>query len=267
MEKELLNVFLSQLESHYTRRELGTIYQELKHFQVFDRLPIDKIIARLKNNEPYQYIAGKAYFYDFELFVNANTLIPRPETEELVYWIIQEEASSASKILDIGTGSGCIALALAKHIPTAQISALDTSSEALEVVEKNANALGLDIERIHADILNQTTMPDQYDVIVSNPPYIPHAETKLMHQNVLDFEPHLALFVDNEDPLIFYRKIAELATKTLTSEGALYFECNEYNASDVQEMLRLMDYTNIELRQDMQAKDRMIRAQKNKELK
>lgn len=257
---ERTEYFLTNLQDLYQERELRTIINELIHYKVFDNFSNEEVLQKLKNHEPYQYIAKKAYFYDFELKVNEHTLIPRPETEELVYWIIQNHASQSPRILDIGTGSGCISLALAKHIPNSKVTAMDVSEKALEIVRQNAVDLDLEIKILMANVLEIDLLSDQYDIIVSNPPYIPVKEKGIMHKNVLKYEPHLALYVENEDPIIFYNKIAELALTALSPKGKLYFECNEFNANQVGEMLENKGYHHIELRQDMQGKDRMIHA-------
>ncbi len=257
---DYLPQFQASLATMYDDRAIQTILGELIHYKTFDTYTVEEVLQRLRQNEPYQYIAGKAYFYDFELAVNAHTLIPRPETEELVHWILGNNTQKEPVILDIGTGSGCIALALAKHIPAAKVFAMDVSEQALEIVHINAKNLELSVECIQMDVLSCEKLPANYDIIVSNPPYIPENEKSLMHANVLQYEPHTALFVEDNEPLIFYQKIAILASQALKPSGMLYFECNEYNAKRVQEDLEARQFSQIELKKDMQDKDRMIRA-------
>ncbi len=222
-------------------------------------------IKRLKANEPIQYILGKTKFYGLTFKVNPNVLIPRPETEELVDWIItchseQNEESKQLNVLDIGTGSGCIAISLAKNLQNAKVYALDISREALKVAAFNAKANNIAIECIEADILNPVLNDLKYDVIVSNPPYVRDLEKQQMHHNVLDYEPDLALFVRDENPLIFYEAIAKFAKNNLKEKGALYFEINEYLGEEMITLLNKNSFVNIELRNDIQGKDRMIKA-------
>jgi release factor glutamine methyltransferase len=169
----------------------------------------DDVLAELEKQKPIQYIFGRAHFYGLEFQVNENTLIPRPETEELVEWIVKENQHKGKiKILDIGTGSGCIAISLAKNLPMAQVSAIDVSEKALAIAEKNAEANGVTVNFVLKNILKAEGLPDTYDVVVSNPPYVRELEKAEIRPNVLEFEPHLALFVDDTDPLLFYRNIA-----------------------------------------------------------
>lgn len=220
-------------------------------------------IKDLKNHRPIQYLVGKAWFYGLEIGVEEGCLIPRPETEELVDWVIQEEKQAGS-ILDIGTGSGCIPLAIKSKLIKAQVSAYDISEAALSIAKSNAESLALDIEFKQVDILNweEGDITSEFDVVVSNPPYIPNSDKPLMANNVLDYEPGLALFVANESPIIFYEKIADFGLSNLKRLGSLYFEIHEAYGTEVIEMLSNKSYMNIELRKDLQGKDRMIRAQK-----
>ena len=230
----------------------------------------EKIKQRLLDGEPVQYVVGFAWFYGLKFKVNPNVLIPRPETEELVEWILETAKSYSSfnihyiplKILDIGTGSGCIPITLKVKNPAWAVSTVDISEGALITASRNALRLNADVDFKRIDILNENdwTQLTDFHIIVSNPPYIPTKEKALMENNVLDFEPHLALFVDNDDALIFYEKIADFALLHLHTEGSLFFECNEYNANDVVDMLKVKGFINVELRQDMSGKDRMIRA-------
>jgi|TARA_R100000479_G_scaffold69849_1_gene33488 release factor glutamine methyltransferase len=227
----------------------------------------EKALERLKKQEPIQYIVGDTEFYGLTFNVNKNTLIPRPETEELVEWIIEDSVSekrSNYSILDIGTGSGCIAISLVKNLPTASVSALDYSYEALQTAEENAKLNNVRVHFFQKDILKVGTLPQQYDVIVSNPPYVRELEKLEMQSNVLDHEPASALFVSNSDPLLFYRTIARLSLRYLKPNGKLYFEINEYLSEELIDSLKQEGYPIIELRKDFRGKDRMLLCRKNK---
>lgn len=213
---------------------------------------LDSIISRLKRHEPIQYIFGETQWMGLNLQVTPATLIPRPETAELVEWIIGSHNNhEALRVLDIGTGSGCIAIAIKKHCPTWQVSAADISSEALEVAQQNATANHVDIICKQLDIL--TEIPDSNDIIVSNPPYICNKEKAAMDTRVLDYEPHSALFVPDNDPLLFYRRIAALKAAT-----SLYFEINEAYGQEICEMMQELGYTDIQLKHDIYGKARMV---------
>ena len=228
------------------------------------------ISERLLNFEPWQYVVGNADFYGLKFKVNPSVLIPRAETEELVYLILEtiKKAKIAEPILlDIGTGSGCIPITLQQKNKSVNASAMDISEGAISLAKENNQTTGTNVNFILADILNWQNIDNQhfthqkFDIIVSNPPYIPFVEKKVMPRHVLDFEPHLALFVSNEDPLIFYRTIAEMAKIKLNKNGFLFFECNEYNANDVVKMLQTLGYQSIILHKDMAKKDRMVQAE------
>ncbi|TCD00615.1 peptide chain release factor N(5)-glutamine methyltransferase [Pedobacter frigidisoli] len=220
------------------------------------------ILNDLKIGKPIQHILGEAHFYGSIFKVDENVLIPRPETEELVDWIISvvnsKSPASHLNILDIGTGSGCIPITLKKYLLNAEVSTLDVSLAAINVAKENADSIGVTINFINADILNFATEA-KFDIIVSNPPYIRDLEKAQMHNNVLVHEPHLALFVSDENPLIFYKAIADFAKTNLKPDGELYFEINEYLATETIEMLQQKGFVEIELKQDMQGKDRMIK--------
>ena len=218
-------------------------------------------VADLKKGKPIQYITNKAWFMGNELMVNENVLIPRPETEELVDWII-EYATIKNKplqILDIGTGSGCIPISLILALPSCMIAGLDISETALHVAKQNATALNADISWLQEDILATAYLPNNYDIIVSNPPYIPYKENANMQVQVKNFEPNIALFVTNEDPLIFYRLIARLGKQYLSPNGQLFFELHYDQGKALLALFDEMGY-HAELRQDMFGKDRMLRA-------
>jgi release factor glutamine methyltransferase len=234
----------------------NTILSEKEHQK------IHFIVERLKKEEPLQYILGETFFYDLPFYVNEHTLIPRPETEELVDWVVAENKQSNKNFLDIGTGSGCIAVSLAKNIPDSRVAALDVSAQALELAKKNAIRNQVEISFLSHDILSKShSLSGSFDVIVSNPPYVCEKEKPDMRKNVLDFEPHTALFVSNEDPLLFYRSIALFATSYLNKGGALFFEINRAFGTDICSMLDDFGFSNIELRKDLCGNDRMIRAQ------
>lgn len=257
-----LNPILSILIEHITGWD--QLHQALHKDQPISaeqRLAFEKAATELAAGRPIQYITGKAWFMGEPYTVNDQVLIPRPETEELVDWIIEyaEIKGKALRILDIGTGSGCIAIALKKALPEAKVSAIDISTNALKIAASNADGLNTEIEFIPLDILNTAFLPDQYDVIVSNPPYIPLQEMKNMELQVTDYEPNIALFVPDEDPLVFYKAIARLAKLHLASNGQLFFEIH-YDQGDA--MIALLDemHFHAELRADLFGKDRMIRA-------
>lgn len=221
----------------------------------------DEVLQHLKEQKPIQYIFGKAWFYGLEFRVNENTLIPRPETEELVEWIISENKNRQDiTILDIGTGSGCIAVSLAKNLPYAKVFALDVSEQALEVAKHNAKANGTNVTFIKEDILSVEALPQQFDIIVSNPPYVRHLEKAEIKDNVLQYEPHLALFVEDNDALLFYRTIAQLGKSSLKKGGMLYFEINQYLGYETVKMLADSQYQDIILKKDMFGNDRMVKA-------
>ena len=221
----------------------------------------DAVLGEMELLKPIQYIFGHTYFYGLDFEVNENTLIPRPETEELVEWIIHESKNRGQvKILDIGTGSGCIAISLAKNLPDAQVFAIDVSDEALAVAKINAARNNVNVTFIQQDILAAQTLPEQFDIIVSNPPYVRNLEKAEIKQNVLDYEPHLALFVDDNDALIFYRKIALLAKANLPQNGKLYFEINQYLGKETLKMVEDLGFNNVVLRKDIYGNNRMASA-------
>ncbi|KQN38821.1 hypothetical protein ASE92_05210 [Pedobacter sp. Leaf41] len=238
-------------------RMMGDSVMDFVHFQKLLSILNDLIIGK-----PIQYILGEAHFYGLVFIVNENVLIPRPETEELVDWIISAlklKPTDSIKILDIGTGSGCIPITLKKHLSKASVSTLDVSADALEVAQRNAVQLNTPLSFIHANILKYSG-EEKYDVIVSNPPYIRELEKIDMHSNVLNYEPKLALFVDDNNPLIFYNAISDFAKTNLKPTGNLYLEINEFLSSETMEMLSAKGFTSIDLRKDMQGKNRMIKA-------
>jgi len=224
----------------------------------------NSILEQLKLEIPIQYLLGKTSFYGLDFEVNSAVLIPRPETEELVDWIIfnnsKIEKLKDLKILDIGTGSGCIAVSLAKNLPNAKVFAIDVSEKALATAQKNAELNSVEVTFIEKNILETMDLGQEFDIIVSNPPYVRNLEKEEIKKNVLDNEPHLALFVEDDDALLFYRKIAELAQKNLSNSGQLYFEINQYLGQEMIDLLEKMNFKNIELRKDIYGNDRMTLA-------
>jgi len=222
------------------------------------------ILDQLKKEIPIQYLLGTTHFYGLEFEVNSNVLIPRPETEELVEWIVQQSTinhqPTTIKILDIGTGSGCIAISLAKNLPNSEVFALDVSEQALATAQRNAESNQVAIQFIHQSILETEDFEHQFDIIVSNPPYVRDLEKQEIKKNVLDNEPHLALFVADNDALLFYRKIAQLAQKNLSPTGQLYFEINQYLGQEMVALLKEMNFQNTELRKDVYGNDRMTKS-------
>jgi release factor glutamine methyltransferase len=236
-------------------------------FSLENQKRLEEILNRLLKNEPVQYILGEADFYGYKFKVNEHVLIPRQDTEELVFYVKNTIRSFVEKnaisLLDIGTGSGCIPITLKKLFPAMEVHALDVSEGALTVAKMNARNLAAEILFYGKSILEKEEwegLPN-FDIIVSNPPYIPHREAHLMPENVKQFEPHLALFIDDKNPFIFYEMIADFAKQKLNKDGYLFFETNEFNAKEVISMLRNKAFTSVVLEQDMEGKDRMIRAQ------
>jgi len=242
-----------------------TLFHKLQHTKVTveQQQLLSQLAEQIMAGRPLQYVLGEAWFCGLKLEVNPHVLIPRPETEELVEWIISNCRFPVSKlrILDMGTGSGCIALALKRRIRKAEVTAVDIDAEALAVARRNAKLLGIDIQFVQADLSAIDTweqIPDM-DIIVSNPPYISAEEKNDMSANVLDHEPHLALFAPDNDPLFFYRKLVVLAERKLTHEGQLFAELNATYASEIATLFQKAKFE-VALKKDMQGKDRMLRA-------
>ena len=277
---EMRKLMADELRELYPEREISHLWEQLSDWATgLDRIKLalepDRELTRrefeklqlgleaLKRFEPVQYITGKAWFYGYELQVSKDVLIPRPETEELVHWILEEHKDRMGlKVLDIGTGSGCIAIALGKKLDHPSITATDVSQAALDIAGKNINLHGLSIHLLTADILDRSlwTESGRYDIIVSNPPYVRISEKKDMLPNVLNYEPALALFVDDDDPLVFYRAIGEFARNNLSDHGCLYLEINENLGKDTLQLMRGIGFLVAEVKRDMQGKERMLKA-------
>jgi len=302
--KEIKDIFHKELGKIYPKEEIDSFfYSCIEHYLKLERFilaiqpgltlnkeeeqPLFEAMSQLKLEKPLQYILGAAHFMDLELQVNENVLIPRPETEELVQWILEDVKSrkpevgsqksdiggrisdknrkdfnpSPITILDIGTGSGCIAIALAKNLPDAKVYALDVSEEALEVAQKNAESNGVDIGFMHQDILKpKIDSKLTFDIIVSNPPYVRELEKNKIQKNVKDFEPDTALFVSDEDPLLFYKAIIDFSENNLKENGSLYFEINQYLGEETKALFNARNFSEIELRKDIFGNDRMLKA-------
>ena len=275
---DIRKLFLQELSEKYPENEIKSIFYYSAHTVLgFSRIDMAfrkdeeisnenqslffDILKKLKLDIPIQYILGTSEFYGLPFNVNKNVLIPRPETEELVDWIIKYNKNKNAAIIDIGTGSGCIAISLKKNIPESFVKAVDISEEALTVAIQNAKLNNVIIDFSKLDILN---FPDnnsfpEFDIIVSNPPYVRDSEKKLMQNNVLNFEPHKALFVSDNDPLLFYEAIAEFSLKHLKKNGCLYFEINENFSVVLSEMLIRKGYYNVIVKKDINNKNRMIK--------
>jgi release factor glutamine methyltransferase len=274
-EMEAHSLFLLAIE-HYLKLDRGA-YQLKKTEEVsaHEVNELKQVLKALLAGKPIQYIMGEAHFYGLKFKVNPAVLIPRPETEELVAWILEEASgiqlktpSTTLTVLDIGTGSGCIAISLKKNLPSSKMYAIDISLASISTAKENASLNNVEVDFIQQDIL-QAPKPQgstSFSIIVSNPPYIKMDEKQAMHPNVLDHEPHQALFVSNENPLIFYEAIADFAMVQLSNEGLLFFEINEYLGKETIDLLKDKGFINIQLKKDMQGKERMICAVKQSKI-
>ncbi|KAB1067264.1 peptide chain release factor N(5)-glutamine methyltransferase [Tamlana haliotis] len=278
--KDIQKQFHKELDAFYATEEVNSFFYMLidvfykvsridlamdTELEIEDDSAIQKALKQLKNQKPIQYIIGETEFYGLPFKVNKNVLIPRPETEELVEWILKHNTETDKiNILDIGTGSGCIAISLAKYFKNASVYALDVSSLALEVAKENARLNDVNVSFIEADILKTEAVKDvKFDIIVSNPPYVREKEQVLMKPNVLENEPHLALFVKDDNALQFYKAITEFSVHNLVDKGKLLFEINEFLGNEMIRLLQKHQFSNIELKQDIFRKDRMIKGVKN----
>lgn len=242
--------------------QLSSLYQSLSAHLILtaaQKETLENYLVRLVNHEPFQHILGYELFHGLKLEVNPDVLIPRPETEELVEWILDAD-TGAKTVLDIGTGCGCVAIALAKSLPDAEVEALEVSEKAIAVAKRNAVNNQVAVTIFQMDILKNAPEKN-YDLMVSNPPYVGLDEKHLMIANVLEHEPHLALF--SEDPLLFYKRIAQLAVAHLNENGWLYFEMNEFYAAQIADILRELHFSEIEIKKDLSGKDRMIRGRRS----
>lgn len=270
------NKFYSSLEGVYTESEAKSIWRilmedglqrELLSEQVFTKAEQKSLLrytAELLESRPVQYVVGKALFMENYFRVNESVLIPRPETEELVRHIISIEKASTKRVLDIGTGSSCIALILKIHFPNWEITAIDYSEAAIELAKENAKEHARLIDFRLVDFLDKSKWSSlgDFDIIVSNPPYIDANEASLMHERVLEYEPRMALFPEGDDPLVFYRKIKEFAKTHLSPAGSIYLELNEFNAKDVHVLFKQADFASVNLIKDFQNKDRILEIKK-----
>ena len=278
---ELLKGATDQLDNSFSTREKKSMIRELVMSYssltsqqimldrdiVIDGDIVDKLylsIDKINRGEPFQYVLGKTFFFEHEFNVDSRALIPRPETEELVHSIVQlnkDQGNPNWDVLDIGTGTGCIVLSLKLALPQISVTGIDVSNDAINLAKENAKLLNADARLLVKDVLTLDKFDDSYDLIVSNPPYIPEREKSLMKSHVVGKEPDLALFVEDENPLVFYTKIADLGIGMLKNRGYLAFEVHENLAEDVKNYLFLKGYKNISIRKDLQGKDRMVFAQ------
>ncbi|HLV37959.1 peptide chain release factor N(5)-glutamine methyltransferase [Xanthomarina sp.] len=288
--KEIQNIFHTELDGIFGANEVSSFFNILiSHYLKLNRIalvlepdltiskneeqPLFEALSRLKVQEPIQYIISETEFFGLPFKVNEHTLIPRPETEELVTFVIESsrfkvQDSRPLTILDIGTGSGCIAVSLAKNISNAKVYAIDVSEEALKIAKHNAELNKADIHFFKVDILNSSTwnleFKDlEFDIIVSNPPYVRHLEKKEIKNNVLNYEPHLALFVEDDNPLQFYEAIANFAMDNLNKKGCLFFEINQYLGNETKQLLQDKGFTDLELKPDIFGNNRMLKGIKN----
>jgi release factor glutamine methyltransferase len=288
--KDIQDIFHKELDAIFGANEVTSFFNILiSHYLKLNRIalvlepdliiskeeeqPLFEALSRLKQEEPIQYIIGETEFFGLPFKVNGYTLIPRPETEELVSFVLQniksQKLNSKSiNILDIGTGTGCIAISLAKNLPNAEVYALDVSVDALKIAKQNAELNNVEVNFIKADILNSSTWNSifenlEFDIIVSNPPYVRNLEKIEIKNNVLNHEPHLALFVDDNNPLQFYKAITEFTVNNLKEKGMLFFEINQYLGEEMIDLLEFYHFDKIELKQDIFGNNRMIKSIKN----
>jgi protein-(glutamine-N5) methyltransferase, release factor-specific len=263
IENEIDSLFFIALEYVTSISKIEYILQKEEEISEEKLIELKFILEELTKNKPIQYITKNAYFYGLNFYVNEKVLIPRQETNELVDWVLMSVTHSKPiKILDIGTGSGCIAITLKKNLPLSEVFAIDISNEAIQVAQKNANDNEVKINFLQKNILEINDLKSNFDIIISNPPYVRELEKLEMAPNVLDNEPHLALFVPDNNPLLFYEKITEIALKNLTEDGMLFFEINQYLSAETKKMIENKGFKNVTLRKDLQENYRMILAKK-----
>ncbi|WP_349663934.1 peptide chain release factor N(5)-glutamine methyltransferase [Cellulophaga lytica] len=277
--KEIKKIYHIELDAVYPVEEVDSFfYMAIEHYLKLERFVLalepnyvvtkDEestlflVVDKLKKHIPIQYILGAAHFMGLDFNVNTNVLIPRPETEELVSWILNEvNVNQEITILDIGTGSGCIAITLAKNLPKAKVFALDISKEAILVAKSNAEANNVTVTFLEQNILEEPSLKQNFNIIVSNPPYVRDLEKKEMSANVLEHEPNLALFVSDNNPLVFYKAITNFSVNHLRENGKLFFEINQYLGEQTKELLVELNYINIKLKKDMYGNDRMLKGE------
>ncbi|HUH46372.1 MAG TPA: peptide chain release factor N(5)-glutamine methyltransferase [Arenibacter sp.] len=283
--KEIKNIYHLELDPIFPKEEVDSFfYKAIEHYLGLERFvlalepdlviskeketPLFRALNELRQEKPIQYVLGLAHFCGMDFKVDEQVLIPRPETEELVYWILDEvrnphlarpNVGEGLQILDVGTGSGCIAISMAKNLPHARVTGIDISEGALKIAKENAGKNKVDVTFVEADALSLGPLGGPYDIIVSNPPYVREKEKETMHNNVLKYEPETALFVADEDPLLFYRSIVGFATVHLKRGGMLFFEINQYLGKDTLQLLEGNGFSGIELKKDMYGNDRMLK--------
>lgn len=263
--REAANITDWVLENITGWQKIDRVVNKQAHLLAEQQTRLEKISNDLLRHRPVQYALGEAWFYGLKFYVNESVLIPRPETEELVEWIISDVKKNLPKenfsILDVGTGSGCIPIALKKSLPDADVTSCDVSHDALAVARRNANDLNVNVQFHLVDFLSEKERSSlgKFDVIVSNPPYIPAREHEEMDKHVVDFEPHLALFVDNNEPLVFYKAIANFSQEHLSPGGMIYFETHMNLAEEVAELFRCNQFASVEVKQDLQGRNRMVK--------
>ena len=271
---DILPYFIKELESYMNKNEIiSHSYIVIQHFLNYNRsdtivfsnknlteeniFQIKDVVKELKSSKPIQYILSESFFCNLRFFVNESVLIPRKETEELVNWIIQDNINTNKSYLDIGTGSACIILSLSKKLD-GDFEGVDVSNKALDTANKNCMYHGVKVSLNQFDVLNQN-LSTSYDIIVSNPPYVLSSEKKLLHDNIF-FEPEIALFVDDKDPLVYYKRIVKIASRSLNSNGLLYLEINEKFGPDIVDLLKNHGFVNIELKKDINDRNRMVKS-------
>ncbi|WP_047245147.1 peptide chain release factor N(5)-glutamine methyltransferase [Maribacter thermophilus] len=279
--KEIRDIFHKELDGLYGKQEVASFfYLLIEHFLGLQRfvlalepnlvvdkeeeVPLFRALSQLKSYEPVQYIIGYAHFMDMDFKVAPGVLIPRPETEELVMWVLNDVKKTGRvplKVLDLGTGSGCISVSLAKNLKKTEVVAVDISEEALIIAKENALKNNVDVRFLRSDIL-ALDIKEKFDIIISNPPYVRELEKNEMKKNVIGHEPDLALYVSNEDPLVFYRAIAEFSVKHLKTDGILYLEINQYLGKETVDLFNMGNFRKVELRKDMFGNDRMVKVVK-----
>ncbi len=269
-ESELRLMFRVFVGKRMSLPESEVAFARELRFSESDLLYFRNVIKELKKGKPFQYIIGDTEFYGVKLKIDERALIPRPETEELVDWILKDiDKNKSYQIADLCSGSGCIAFALKKHLPNSQILALEYDLKALSLIQENKILTNINIKIWQCDVLSTLTncidQKEFFDIWVSNPPYIPKREAEMMDRNVLDYEPTIALFVENEDPLLFYRKIIQKAEKYLKKTGKLYFEVHERKAKEVEMLFKNRNWEYVEIKKDLQGKERMVVGQRLKE--